>query len=223
MKSIKKSFAVSIVLLAAFIIWTVAICFIDVRTIGPQGSSVGFATINQIIHDMTGVHFCLYNITDWLSLLPIFVSMGFGILGLVQWIKRKSICKVDFSILVLGVFYIVTVFVFLFFENVVINYRPVLISGVLEASYPSSTTLLVMCVMPTAIMQLGSRIKNGVLQKIVSFTITAFIAFMVIGRFVSGVHWFTDIVGGVLLSAGLVMMYYSVSRLKFFKFHNNTI
>ena len=120
MKSIKKSFAVSIVLLAAFIIWTVAICFIDVRTIGPQGSSVGFATINQIIHDMTGVHFCLYNITDWLSLLPIFVSMGFGILGLVQWIKRKSICKVDFSILVLGVFYIVTVFVFLFFENVVI-------------------------------------------------------------------------------------------------------
>lgn len=223
MKSIKKSFAVSIVLLAAFIIWTVAICFIDVRTIGPQGSSVGFATINQIIHDMTGVHFRLYNITDWLGLVPIFVSMGFGILGLVQWIKRKSIRKVDFSILVLGIFYIVTIVVFLFFENVVINYRPVLIGGILEASYPSSTTLLVMCVMPTAIMQLGSRIKNGVLQKIVSFTITAFIAFMIIGRFVSGVHWFTDIVGGALLSGGLVMMYYSVSRLKFFKFHNNTI
>ena len=96
----------------------------------------------------------------------------------------------------------------------VINYRPVLINGYLEASYPSSTTVLVMCVMPTAIMQLGSRIKNKVLRNIVAVTIIVFIIFMVIGRLISGVHWFTDIVGGTLLSAGLVMLYRAIIGLE---------
>ena len=195
-------------------LWTVAICFVDVRAIGPQGSTVGFAGINGFVHTLTGVHWGLYNITDWLGLVPIFVCMGFGILGLVQWIKRKSIRKVDHNILILGGFYIVTIAAYLFFESVVINYRPVLINGYLEASYPSSTTLLVMCVMPTAVMQFNSRIKNKVLRNIVVVTIIAFIAFMVIGRLFSGVHWFTDIVGGTLLSTGLVMLYRAIIGLE---------
>ena len=221
MKRIRRRFIASMCSLTAFVLWTVAICFVDVRAIGPQGSSVGFAGINGFVHNLTGVHFSLYNITDWLGLVPIFVCMGFGILGLVQWVKRKSICKVDHDILVLGGFYIITIAVYLFFESVVINYRPVLINGYLEASYPSSTTMLVMCVMPTAIMQLGSRIKNKVFRNIVAVTIIAFMAFMVIGRLISGVHWFTDIVGGALLSVGLVMMYYAVSGLKLYNFDDD--
>ena len=214
MKRIRKSLIASLCLFTAFVLWTAAICFVDVRAIGPQGSSVGFAGINGFVHTLTGVHFSLYDITDWLGLVPIFVCMGFGILGLVQWIKRKSICKVDYDILVLGGFYIITIVAYLFFESVVIKYRPVLINGHPEASYPSSTTLLVMCVMPTAIMQLNSRIKNNVLRNIIVVTCIAFIAFMVIGRLLSGVHWFTDIVGGILLSAGLVMLYRAIISLE---------
>ena len=214
MKRIGKSFMASMSLLTAFVLWTAAICFVDVRAIGPQSSSVGFAGINGFVYNLTGVHWGLYNITDWLGLVPIFVCMGFGILGLVQWIKRKSICKVDYDILILGGFYIITIAAYLLFESVVINYRPVLIGGILEASYPSSTTMLVMCVMPTAIMQFGNRIKNKVLCNIIAVVIITFIAFMVIGRLICGVHWFTDIVGGALLSAGLVMMYHSLSNLK---------
>ena len=71
-----------------------------------------------------------------------------------------------------------------------------------------------MCVMPTAVMQFNSRIKNKVLRNIVVVTIIAFIAFMVIGRLISGVHWFTDIVGGALLSAGLVLMYRAIVDLE---------
>ena len=214
MKRIRKKLIVSMCLLAAFVLWTVAICFLDVRAIGPQGSFVGFAGINGFVHNLTGVHWGLYYITDWLGLVPIFVCMGFSILGLIQWIKRKSIFKVNYDILVLGGFYIVTIATYLFFESVVINYRPVLIGGRLEASYPSSTTMLVMCVMPTAIMQFGNRIKNKVLRNIIAVAIITFIAFMVIGRLICGVHWFTDIVGGALLSAGLVMMYHLLSNLK---------
>jgi len=207
MKKIRKSLVCSICLLAAFVSWTVIISYVDVRQIGPQGSSVGLAFINEFVHNLTGVHFGLYNMTDWLGLVPIFVCMGFAMLGLTQWIKRKSISKVDLSILILGGFYIITILVYLFFEIVVINYRPVLINGYLEASYPSSTTMLVLCVMLTAIMQLNSRIKNRIFRKCVTYLITAFIVFMVIGRLFSGVHWFTDIIGGTLLSAWLVSVY----------------
>ena len=201
-------------MLIAFVMWTVAIRFIDVQAIGPQESSVGFATINQFVHTLIGVHMSLYTITDWLGLVPLMFVMGFGTLGLVQWIKRKNLLKVDYSILVLGGFYIVVLAAFVLFEVLAINYRPVLIDGILEASYPSSTTMLVMCVMPTAIMQLNTRIKSDVLKRCVSSSITIFVVFMVIGRLVSGVHWFSDIVGGALLSAGLVLMYRAIINLK---------
>ena len=200
-------------MLAVFVLWTVLICFVDVQAIGPEGSSVGFSTINGFIHELTGVNWFLYTVTDWLGLVPIGVAFGFAVLGLVQWIKRKSLLKVDRSILTLGGFYIVVMTVYILFEIVVINYRPTLINGHLEASYPSSTTMLVMCVMPTAMMQLRARIKNDLFRRCVMFAIAVFIAFMVIGRLVSGVHWISDIIGGVLLSAGLVMMYYSVSNI----------
>lgn len=203
---------VSVFMLAVFVLWTVAVRFVDVKAIGPNGSSVGFATINVIVHNLTGVHMSLYHITDWLGLVPVFVAMGFALLGLMQWIKRKHLSKVDYSIFVLGGFYIAVMAVYALFEAVAVNYRPVLINGFLESSYPSSTTLLVMCVMPTAIMQLNSRIKSISIKKCVSLMITAFVVFMVTGRIISGVHWFTDIVGGALLSTGLVMMYrYSVN------------
>ncbi len=210
-KKNRKGLIVGIGLLVAFVLWTVAVKFIDVQPIGPEGSVVGFATVNRFVHGLTGANMSLYNITDWLGLVPLGFVMGFGTLGLVQWIKRKHILKVDYSILVLGGFYIVVMAVYVLFEILTLNYRPVLINGVLEASYPSSTTMLVMCVMPTAIMQFNERIINSVLRRSVTVIIAAFIIFMVIGRLVSGVHWFTDIVGGALLSAGLVVLYYSVS------------
>ena len=210
----RKSFYIGLGLLVLFIIWTVALRFVDVGAIGPQGSSVGFATLNKTVHNITGVHMPLYTITDWLGLVPICFIMGFGILGLCEWIKRKNLFKVEYSILTLGGFYIIVMAVYIFFEMFVVNYRPILINGNLEASYPSSTTMLVMCVMPTAIMQFNSRIKSNIVKKCVNILIIAFIAFMVIARLLSGVHWFSDIIGGALLSAGLVLLYHAIISLK---------
>ena len=213
-KENQRNFCIATCMLFAFFLWTATIQFIDVQTIGPQGSSVGFATINGFVHNLTGVHMSLYTITDWLGLVPLAFVMGFALLGLVQWIKRKYLLKVDYSILVLGGFYIVVMAVYMLFEVFAVNYRPVLIGGILEASYPSSTTMLVMCVMPTAVMQFNARIKNNILKRFVASAITVFVVFMVIGRLLSGVHWFTDIIGGALLSAGLVLMYRAIIRLE---------
>ena len=203
----KKKLSLSILLLTAFALWTLLVSLIDVQPIGPEGSSVGFATLNRFVHNLTGVNYFLYTLTDWLGLVPIALALGFAVFGLVQLVKRKSLWKVDRSILALGVFYIAVIVAYLFFETVVINYRPTLINGCLEASYPSSTTMLVTCVMPTTAIQLKERIKNTVRKRCAILTVMAFTVFAVIGRIASGVHWITDIIGGVLFSAGLVFSY----------------
>lgn len=203
----KRRLASGFVLLAAFALWTVLVCAIDVQAIGPMGSSVGFAEMNRFVHDLTGVHMALYTLTDWLGLVPAAIAIGFGMLGLCQWIQRKHILKVDFSILVLGGFYLAVLAAYLFFEEFPVNYRPVLIDGRLEASYPSSTTLLTLCVMPAAWLQLKNRIQNPTLKKALGWIIAVFTAFMVISRLLSGVHWLTDIIGAMLLSGGLVALY----------------
>lgn len=210
-KQNQKRLCISACLLAAFVLWTVGVSYVDVRAIGPESSTVGFATINRAVHSLTGVSMPLYTVTDWLGLVPIGFATGFALFGLVQWIRRKSIRKVDHSILILGIFYIIVIAAYVFFETFAVNYRPVLINGFLETSYPSSTTLLVLCVMPTALMQFNDRIRNTTAKRCIRIAISAFIAFMVIGRLFSGVHWFSDIVGGILLSAGLVMLYYTAN------------
>lgn len=203
----KTTFLVAFFFLAAFLLWTMAVAAVDVQPIGPEGSSVGLAGLNGFFHDLTGVHLGLYIFTDWLSLIPFLFVLGFGILGLVQWMHRKSLGKVDRSILALGGCYLLTGAVYGFFEKCIINYRPVLIEGVLEASYPSSTTVLVICVMVTAMMQLQMRIRNPRLRKWIFIPAAAFTVFMVVGRLLSSVHWVSDIIGGILLSGGLVMLY----------------
>ena len=203
----KRLLTAGVALLAAFILWTALIQCVDVRPVGQNGTDIGFAAFNLWFHRLTGVHMTLYTLTDWLGLVPIAVCLGFGCLGLMQLIKRRSLLKVDPDILLLGAYYIVVIFGYLFFEMVPINYRPIPIDGVMEASYPSSTTLLVLSVMPTLVFQIDRRASGPAARRLTKAFAILFSAFMVIGRLVSGVHWATDIAGSVLLSAGLFTVY----------------
>lgn len=198
------------VLVAAFVVWTLLIQTVDVQPVGQNGTDIGFATFNGWFHKLTGVHMTTYTITDWLGLVPLFICMVFGMIGLVQLIKRRSLLKVDYDIIVLGVYYILVMFGYVIFEMIPINYRPILINGFMEASYPSSTTLLVLGVMPTLVEQMNRRLKNAVLKRSIMVFTVLFSAYMVIGRLISGVHWFTDIVGSIFLSMGLFCIYKAV-------------
>ncbi len=209
----RKELLTGIILLSAFALWTFMILNVDVQNVGQKGTAVGFAAFNTWFHNITGVHLWLYNVTDWLGLVPVFICMCFGVLGLVQLIKRRSLFKVDIDIILLGVYYILVIFGYLIFEMIPINYRPILINGVMEASYPSSTTLLVLSVMPTLILQIKRRCENKALRNAVYIFAVLFSAFMVIGRLVAGVHWATDIIGSVLLSFGLFELYHSAEIL----------
>ncbi|MDD3243022.1 MAG: phosphatase PAP2 family protein [Eubacteriales bacterium] len=212
-KKSQTCFVLSAALLILFVLLTLALPRVDVQPIGPQGSSVGFAGLNGRIHRLVSVQIPLYTLTDWASIGAILVALGFAVLGLAQLIRRKSLRRVDGSLLVLGGFYLLVLFAYVFFEYTVINRRPVLLDGVLEASYPSSTTMLVLCILPTAMLQFYERIQNRTARRVVLALCGGFTLLMVVGRLLSGVHWFTDILGGVLISGALVLLYQAVVSL----------
>ena len=203
----KKKLYYGILFIGLFIVWTFLIQTIDVQSIGQNNTNVGFATLNSWFHNLTGVHMSIYILTDWLGLVPVFVCMLFGCIGLFQLIKRRNLFKVDTDLILLGIYYILVIFGYLVFEMIPINYRPILINGIMEASYPSSTTLLVLSVMLTLIYQANLRLTNKTMIQLIRILTILFTLFMIIGRLISGVHWFTDIIGSILLSLGLFYIY----------------
>ena len=203
----KKQLRCGAILLAAFLLWTVLIKTVDVRPVGVNGSEIGLAAVNVWFHRVTGVHMGIYKVTAWLGMIPFAVCLAFGCLGLWQLLRRRKLTEVDPDILLLGVYYVAVILFYAFFELKPMNYRPILIEGAMEASYPSSTTLLVLSVMPTLIFQVNRRIGQPKLRQLTALVVLVFSAFMVLGRLISGVHWLTDIIGGVLLSAGLYLLY----------------
>lgn len=205
-KSIKY-LIISAALFLLFVVFTVLVKVIDVQTIGPEQSMVGFATVNKFVADLTGVNMEWYDITDWLGFAALALAFCFALLGLYQLIYRKSLKKVDGRIWLLGAFYAAVMAFYAFFEVVIINYRPVILEQELEASYPSSHTMLIVCIMVTAMMQFHYYLNNKLLLCIADILSVLVTLVTVIGRLVSGVHWFTDIVGGLILSSALIFLY----------------
>lgn len=206
----KLKFVLSGGMFFLFGIFTLLAVCVDVQPIGPAGSLVGFAAFNQWIFDRIGVHWIWYDITDWLGIIAVLQAFFFVIVGVCQLIRRKSLFKVDRQLWVLGAFYLMTIAFYLFFENVIVNYRPVLMNGFLEASYPSSHTMIVVCIMASAPSQMRSLFqKRKHLHRGTGIAAVVISAVTVIGRMISGVHWFTDILGGLLLSAALLSLYFA--------------
>lgn len=214
MKGRDKRYFVTAALFLLFILFTMAVQTVDVRPIGPLQSKVGFASVNGFILEHLGESRNWYEITDLLGIIAVLTAVGFAFLGLIQLIKRKSIFRVDRSILIMGVFYAVVLAFYIFFEVYVVNYRPVIMEDGLEASYPSSHSMAVLCIMASAVMEFHRRLKNKPLRIAMETASALIIIVTAAGRLLAGVHWFTDIIGGLLLGAALVMLYYSISHYK---------
>lgn len=208
--SSKTKFMWSGICFALFCALILAVKFIDVRAIGPQGSSVGLGALNEAVHNLFGVHLEWYTITDYLGYAAIAVAGCFALFGVYQLVTRKSLAKVDPDIYALAGCYAAAMLVYVLFEKVVINYRPIDLGAGLEASFPSSHTVLSLCIMSTAIEQLSRRIKNIRVSLALCVGCGVLGTVIAVGRLISGVHWFTDILGGVLISAAIVFAYLGV-------------
>ena len=205
----KRNFFISTILILLAVVFTILVKVVDVKQVGVNETSIGFVTLNQFVFKTTGVNMIWYHITDWLGLMPIFMAMVYSLLGLVQLIKRKSLFKVDKEIIILGLFYVVVISIYIFFEKVIVNYRPILMNGFLEASYPSSHTLMTICLCGSSII-VNKEVFNNKITKLMNILSLIIIFITVIGRLISGVHWFTDIVGGIFISIALLMTFHSV-------------
>lgn len=205
----RRNILISTILILLAIVFTILVKVVDVKTIGVNESKIGFATLNQFVFKTVGVNMTWYNITDWLGIIPILMAMIYAFIGVIQLIKRRSIFKVDKELIILGLFYIIVVFTYIFFEKIIVNYRPILMNGFLEASYPSSHTLITICLCGSSII-INNKLFNNRTTKITNILSAIIIVTTVVGRLISGVHWFTDIVGGILISIALLMTLYTL-------------
>ena len=212
MNSKRRNFFISAILILLAIGFTVLVKVVDVKQVGVNETSIGFATVNQFVFNLFGVNMIWYHITDWIGLVPIFMSMAYALIGFVQLVKRKSLFKVDKEIIILGIFYVVVIALYLFFERFIVNYRPILMDGFIEASYPSSHTLMTICLCGSSII-VNRKLFNNKITKFMNILSIAIILITIIGRLISGVHWFTDIIGGIFISIALLMTLYSTINL----------
>ena len=207
----RRSLFLGAALLLLFVVFTVLVKTVDVAPIGMDGTDVGFSGINKSINDFFGENNVFYQVSEDLGYFTWGVVAFFGLFGLSQLVNRRSLLKVDRDIILLGCGYAVMLAFYVLFEKVVINYRPATAGTELEASYPSSHTLMLVFVMVTAIMQACRRVKHDSLRMTLCM-LAFFIALAVTaGRLVGGVHWFTDIIGGLLLAAALAALYHGAA------------
>lgn len=211
-----RNFFISTILSLLAIVFTILVKVVDVKSVGVNDTNIGFVTLNQFVFKLVGVNMIWYHITDWLGIFSVFLAIGYVLIGGCQLIKRKSIFKVDKEIIMLAVFYVAVILIYALFENVIVNYRPILINGILEASYPSSHTLMITCIYGSSII-LNKKLCNVKITKIINVLSSAIIVITVVGRLISGVHWFTDIVGGILISIALLWIFYSVINKNYYE------
>ncbi len=202
----RKSLYCSGICFVLFLILILLVKTVDVETIGPQGTEVGLAGINGFFSEKIAYNDVFYKITEILGYLAILICAVFGAFGFYQIVKGRSIKAVDRDILILGAFYIAVIAVYVFFEKVTVSYRPIILDDGLEASFPSSHTMLSVCVFLSAVMQLETRLPLRYVKPVYAAGILL-AAITVLLRFFSGVHWFTDIIGGLLISAALLFLF----------------
>ncbi len=205
----KKSLFTTCALAVSALIYTVMIKLVDVQPIGPEGSSVGFAALNGFFFNLIGTHKFFYYLTEFFGIIAILIALLFAAVGAYQLYTRKNLLKVDKNVLAMGGIYILVIVLYVLFDKIPVNYRPVILDEGLESSYPSTHTMLSMCIIGCALIEFRQVLKKPVL-KIAEPVCIALIACTVIGRLLSGVHWFTDIMGGALISAAIISLYYTV-------------
>ncbi len=209
-KKIREKYALAIILLILFAALTVLVQRVDVQPIGPNGSEIGFAGVNMRVHEKLGENEACYKLTKLIGYAAIATAPCFALLALVQLIRKKSLRGVDGDLWALAAFYVLLGACYVAFEKYVVNYRPILVDGVLEASYPSSHTMLTTAMLGMAIVQMRKRVRGKALRGLIDVVLGAAIAAMAVGRLMSGVHWLTDIIGGLLLGFALVALYDAV-------------
>ena len=202
-----------------FIVWTILVKTIDMSYIDNVGY-IGFSHFNFQVNNFV-VEYVRIETFDKLSDIGLYLSFAvvltFGVIGIVQWIKRKSIKKVDSILFALLAIYVITVIEYFIFEIVKINYSPLSTAEELHASYPSSHVLFFIIFVMTGVLAMFEYVKVHKAIKVTTISFAALVSLVyVVVRLLSGQHFFTDIVGGLFLSASIIALFIAL-KLDFVK------
>ena len=204
----KVYFILSGTFACAFLLFLILLFTVDVGAIAPLGGRVGLSTLNASVRDAIGTNDAIYTVTKLTGYFGLALVGLFGCFGIYQWIKRRSLAKVDREILFLGGLYILTGILYLLFEVCVVNVRPLILPGesLPAASFPSSHTVLAIVIYGSAARLAGRYLKKplSICASVLSLVLLIVTAG---GRVLSGVHWFGDVLCGVFLGCALLFAY----------------
>lgn len=214
MKKSKSLLTSGCILFLLFVAFTVVVKLVDVYQYSDaEYAKIGLWNINNALYrllSMKNADAC-YNISEILGYAAIGIAFGFALFALVQLIKGKSLKAVDAKLYALGGFYVVVVGFYALFEVLVINYRPewmMVASEEIESSYPSSHTVLAVCIFASAMIMFARYFKEKAgLLAVLDIICGVCLVATIVTRWLSGVHWFTDIIGGLFLAASLVSLF----------------
>ena len=208
----KRYLIFSLISLFLSVLFTLAVIFIDVRPEGLIGTNIGLASLNLSVASFLDRNLLFYKIADYLGYLCFVIVAFYGIQGLIQLIRKKSIFRVDKRILTLGGIYLIIGIIYVVFNNIfVLNYRPVFIGAELESSFPSSHTLMALVVCVTSFFSLKHYIKNARLAKALNVCTVLLGLAIVTFRVFSGTHWITDIIASALYSVTLIFAFLALN------------
>lgn len=149
-------------------------------------------------------------ITDIILVASIAVLGVFAVLGLYQWIKRKSLKKVDKPLLAMLIpLVLMAITYFIFDKFLVLNIRP---NGSGEPSFPSTHTMVVATIFLLTAIILPNYIKSKTTRVIMDIVMLLFIALVSVGRVLANMHWVSDVVGGLIFAAIFTVIYYLILR-----------
>ena len=205
MKLSNKFFITSGIMFGLFVIFTALVLFVDVKAIGFDGSKIGLADFNKTLFEAFGINHAAKVVSDILGYLSIVIALCFVGVFVYEWIKRKSLKKIDIELYALMAFYVIVGLIYVLFLFVVVNYRPT----ALESSYPSSHTLLFCSIFLSSMFYLIYFTKNTKLIVILQIVLGTLTLIGVLCRLFSGVHWTTDIIGALLLSGALITLLFA--------------
>lgn len=195
--------------LVLFIIWTILVKTVDVHYITDIGF-LGFYSVNQNINDwVKTLNNSLFDkISNILLIVSIVTVFIFAIVGLVQLIKRKSFAKVDPIIYILLGLYVLSAIFYLVFELMKINFSPLSTKEDIKTSYPSTHLFISCSYVSAAVFVLFEYFDfKKIIKYIILGLLVIFVAIVFIIRLMSGNHYFTDLIGGLLLTISLVSLF----------------
>ncbi len=219
-KNLKKSLIIFVCLIIINLLFLFLVKYVNVGKTGLEDQTVGLSAVNIKLRDLIGVSKFFNMFSTVIMIIAIIIALAELGLGLYFLIKTKSIDEIPTPIYSLIPTFILTGFVYVFFNwFFVINTRPIYTTGNSSSSYPSTHTLLTLVFLFTAVNVINfifsyfKKLNDKKKARYICYGILGLLSLLIIiTRLLSGQHWFTDIIGGVLM-AGLLYQFYQIFNL----------